>query len=99
MDEYIKQLQWERDVAIQQLEEIGCVLGEDMSFIKKSVDRMKPKRVKDRKIMRDFNGKPYSFKGDCPVCGAVEILSVNTDFCHACGQKLDWSPSNPGDGL
>lgn len=48
------------------------------------------KKVKNRKL-RSFNGTPYSVQGDCPSCGWEGLLSMNTNYCNACGQKLDWS--------
>lgn len=95
MEEYVKQLRWERDIALQQLKEIGCELGRDMTDIKIAIEKTQPRRVNNRKIMRDFHNRPYSVKGDCPMCGAPEILSINTDYCHVCGQKLNWNPVNP----
>ena len=59
--------------------------------VKAAVEKQKAKKVKRREVMRDFYGSPYAIKGDCPVCGAFGILSTQTDYCHACGQKLDWS--------
>lgn len=34
---YIKQIRWERDIALSQLEEIGCSLGQDMTYIKEKL--------------------------------------------------------------
>lgn len=50
-----------------------------------------PKKVKNRKILRDFHKTPYAIRGNCPICGSEGLLSSNTDYCNACGQKLDWS--------
>ena len=41
---YIKQVLWERNIAIQQLEEIGISLGEKMDFVKNAVEKRKPKK-------------------------------------------------------
>lgn len=27
----------------------------------------------------------------CPVCGSVRSIKQKHDYCHDCGQKLDWS--------
>ncbi len=54
-------------------------------------ERQMRKKVNNRKLLRDFNKTPYSVRGDCPNCGSVGLLSMNTDYCNACGQKLDWS--------
>lgn len=36
--EYIKQILWERNIALQQLAEIGCGFGQDMTDIKKKIE-------------------------------------------------------------
>lgn len=54
-------------------------------------ERQRGRKVNNRKLLRDFNKTPYSVRGDCPNCGSVGLLSMNTDYCDTCGQKLDWS--------
>ncbi len=54
-------------------------------------ERQRAKKVKNRKLLRDFYNRPYSVRGDCPNCGSEGLLSINTNYCNACGQKLDWS--------
>lgn len=54
-------------------------------------ERQRMKKIKNRKLLRDFCNRPYSVRGDCPNCGNIGLLSINTDYCNACGQKLDWS--------
>lgn len=48
-------------------------------------------KVKCRRILYDFNDKPYAIKGDCPRCGNQELISISEQYCPKCGQKLDWS--------
>ena len=48
-------------------------------------------KVKRRRILYDFNDKPYAIKGDCPRCGARELISISEQYCPKCGLKLDWS--------
>ena len=48
-------------------------------------------KVKRRRILYDFNDKPYAIKGDCPRCGAQELISISEQYCPKCGLKLDWS--------
>lgn len=90
-DNYIKQILRERDIAIQQLEEIDVSLGEKMDSVKEAKEKQGAKKVKNRKLLRDFHNRPYSVRGDCPNCGSERLLSTSTDYCNACGQKLDWS--------
>lgn len=56
-----------------------------------AVQKQIPKKIKNRKLLKDFHNTPYTIRGDCPVCGSMGLLSANTDYCNACGQKLDWS--------
>ena len=53
-------------------------------------EKQTPMKVKERKILRDMYGHPYTIRGDCPVCGSAGLLASNTDYCNACGQKLKW---------
>lgn len=71
---------------IQQYQEIGTV--EECREVR---ERQSAKKVKNRKLLRDFYNRPYSVRGDCPNCGSKGLLSTNTDYCSACGQKLDWN--------
>lgn len=48
-------------------------------------------KVKRRRILYDFNDKPYAIKGDCPRCGNGQLVSISEQYCPKCGQKLDWS--------
>ncbi len=48
-------------------------------------------KVKRRRILYDFNDKPYAIKGDCPRCGKQELISISEQYCPKCGLKLDWS--------
>lgn len=48
-------------------------------------------KVRRRRILYDFNDKPYAIKGDCPRCGNQELISISEQYCPKCGLKLDWS--------
>lgn len=55
------------------------------------VENSNGEKVKRRRILYDFNDKPYAIKGDCPRCGNEELVSISEQYCPKCGQKLDWS--------
>lgn len=55
------------------------------------LDDSNGEKVKRRRILYDFNDKPYAIKGDCPRCGAQELISISEQYCPKCGLKLDWS--------
>lgn len=54
-----------------------------------ALEKQIPKVPNDFKILRDFSNRPYCFKAKCPNCTAV-ILSTEQDYCHCCGQHIDW---------
>lgn len=55
------------------------------------LDDSNGEKVKRRRILYDFNDKPYAIKGDCPRCGNEQLVSISEQYCPKCGQKLDWS--------
>lgn len=55
------------------------------------LDDSNGEKVKRRRILYDFNDKPYAIKGDCPCCGEQELISISEQYCPKCGLKLDWS--------
>ena len=71
---------------IQKYREIGTV-----EECREAKEKQIPIPVKNRTIMREFYGHPYSIRGDCPKCGSKAIMSTLTDYCNACGQHLKWS--------
>lgn len=71
---------------IQQYRSIGTV-----EECREARERQRGKKVSNRTLLRDLNGNPYTVRGDCPNCGSINLVSTNTDYCNACGQKLDWS--------
>lgn len=76
---YIKQILWERDIAIQQLEEIGISLGEKMDFVKMAVEKQ---RAKKPNIGND-NGRQRKC---CSACGC--FYSPASKYCPKCGQSI-----------
>lgn len=79
------------EMAIKSLEEIQQyrVIG-TVEECREAREKQRGRKVNNRKLLRDFNKTPYSVQGDCPDCGSVGLLSMNTDYCNLCGQKLDW---------
>lgn len=72
--------------ALEQYQAIGTI-----EECQEAREKQIAKKIKNRKLLRDFNGTPYTISGDCPNCGSIGLLSANTDYCNACGQKLGWS--------
>ena len=67
---------------------------EDTGLIPEQIRELKErdtaKAVDNRTIIKNFSGAPLAIMGDCPSCGCENIKSCNTDFCPACGQRLQW---------
>lgn len=73
-----KQIKWERDVAIEQLNSIGKSLGQTMDDVLVAIDRRTPK-------------KPFGLTHECPTCHKVEFGFNQVPFCDQCGQAIDWT--------
>lgn len=80
-----EQVAWERDVALEQLKEIGLSLGEKTDDVRVAVERMKPKKP----IEVDNWGEYYK----CPTCKkyAVDSMGCKYKYCPNCGTEFDWS--------
>ena len=66
----------------------GLTMFRDLIGLEEEINGEKVKR---RRILYDFNDKPYAIKGDCPRCGNGQLVSTLEQYCPKCGQKLDWS--------
>ena len=73
-------------------DEMNAMVG-GLSMFKDLIelDDSNGEKVKRRRILYDFNDKPYAIKGDCPRCGKQELISISEQYCPKCGLKLDWS--------
>ena len=79
------------EIAINALEEIKQYRAVGtVEECREARERKKRGKVNNRTPLRDLNGNLYTVRGDCPNCGNIGLL-LNTDYCNACGQKLDWS--------
>lgn len=84
--EYIKQILWERDVALQQLSDIGCELGRDMTDIKEKIEAASG-------VYGSWIGNGFDCK--CSVCGYhepemhVDFSRKYHKFCMNCGARMD----------
>lgn len=77
LEAYNAQIRWERDIALQQLEEIGISLGETMDSVKEAVK--KQYRTEYR---------PYR----CPCCSHAWLEDSDAtdypEYCPGCGEPL-----------
>lgn len=63
---------------------------------REAVEKQKPKAVTNGKLIKNFYGRPYCIKGDCPTCGRESIKSTDTDYCYVCGQHLKYDENLEG---
>ena len=77
---YVDQIRWERDVAIEKLDEIGCGLGENMDSVKNRLES----RPNGEWIEGDL-----LFEGDlCSVCKTRIYNTNGMNFCPHCGARM-----------
>lgn len=77
---YADQIRWERDVAVEQLNEIGCQFGQKMDEVKKKLEVVHAKWI----------------DGCCSNCGAYiptdslwdYISERECNFCYECGADM-----------
>lgn len=81
---YVDQLRWERDIALEQLNEIGCDLGMDMTEIKQKLESVPV--VYGEWINEYIN--PYGHPCHCcSVCG-FHASYQDKNFCPDCGADM-----------
>lgn len=89
----VDQIRWERDLAIEQLKDLGYELGEKPRTEKTA--EVRPMQVE---LIGDgyADGELVYDSGKCPTCG-WEFESGDKDweepYCCHCGQKLKWFES------
>ena len=76
------QVRYERDIALEQLKEIGCEFGQKMDEVKSALE----KQVKKKPVFHDNCGN-RTVSSRCPKCFDL----VSAPYCRYCGQALDWS--------
>lgn len=95
LEAYIRQVQCERDIALQQLGEIGISLGEKMDSVKEAVKRQKPEPC----VRYPVDTYPGRIRYLCPSCGHEIKRSDNDGMvqlvqrpgcCPKCGQAIQW---------
>lgn len=90
---YIDQLKWERDIAIQQLQEIGIGLGQKMDDVKNAIEKQQIKKLEPLTYEPLVQAR-WRYK--CPTCGAaagenIHHSDVTKDYMHCdqCGQRIE----------
>ncbi len=90
------QVAQERNIAISQLEEIGCSLGEKMDEVKEAMEKQRAKKPyieieKATGLHKDYDCYEClncdSFLGHVSDC---KDENYRYDYCPNCGQAIDW---------
>lgn len=82
----MQQTEWERDVALNQLRQIGKGLGEKMDDITELLKEYEP--VRPKKWMPKGQVVAVVRGYYCPVCDTSVVRGDR--FCHWCGRGLTW---------
>lgn len=80
--EVLEQIQWERDVAIDQLNSYGVQFGEKADV----------QKVKHGKWIIAYDDYKFTMWDACSICGhGLEFVGVGKDynFCPNCGARMD----------
>lgn len=83
----IEQYKWERDIAVDQLKELGLELGQKIDHVRQAIDKQKGLELKPI-LDETFGDCTYA----CPTCGNPYMVNPfnNKCFkhCPECGQKI-----------
>lgn len=90
-------IKWEIDIALEQLEEIVCSLGQKMNEVRAAVRKQDEEAVIERhhsEAEKDIEayGENTLF-GYCPRCGELVNSLWNPCNCGDCGKRIDWGES------
>ena len=88
-----EQIKWERDIAISQLEDIGCGLGRKMDDIKEALEKQKAKKPIERE--EEVLGGAETFMV-CPACEERTWYN-GQKYCNECGQAMSLEEGETND--
>ena len=74
---------------VQQYREIGTV-----EECQEAVEKQKPKKVQCESDCKYCDGFIRYRIGKCPICGEWYNDKDEYNYCHKCGNKLNWSNEN-----
>lgn len=73
----------------------NCIVRRGMRIIRKSKE-IREKHTPKKPIEKEVIGASttgYKYKGQCPKCSSTVSQYIG-NYCHHCGQALDWSDDN-----
>lgn len=67
-------------------------LIECREIIHKALEKEIPKKPFEKEVI-GVSMSGYKYKGICPKC-SITVSQFAGNYCHHCGQALDWSDNN-----
>lgn len=65
---------------------------DDLQTIKEALEKQIPKKPIEKEVI-GVSMSGYKYKGQCPKC-SLTVSQFLGNYCHHCGQALDWSDNN-----
>lgn len=65
---------------------------DDLQTIKEALEKQIPKKPIEKEVI-GVSMSGYKYKGQCPKC-SLTVSQFSGNYCHHCGQALDWSEYN-----
>lgn len=65
---------------------------DDLQTIKEALEKQIPKKPIEKEVI-GVSMSGYKYKGQCPKC-SLTVSQFLGNYCHHCGQALDWSEYN-----
>lgn len=62
---------------------------DDLQTIKEALEKQIPKKPIEKEVI-GVSMSGYKYKGQCPKC-SLTVSQFLGNYCHHCGQALDWS--------
>ena len=83
----IEQYKWERDIAVEQLRELGLEFGQKTDHVKEVIKKQEPLELK---AIQDETFGDFTLV--CPRCENPYMFNPYTrkiyECCHKCGQRI-----------
>ena len=101
---YADQIRWERDIAIEQLNEIGCQFGQKMDEVKKKLETLQWSPCSERLPDTDVQvlvTLGYTYESDYTMYSIARYIHFENGECHWCDNfygYLEWDKYSDGRG-
>lgn len=68
---------------------INMCSAEEMKVAIEALEKQIPKKLIEKEVI-GVSMSGYKYKGQCPKC-SLTVSQFSGNYCHHCGQALDWS--------